>query len=251
MTTFVLVPGYWLGAWAWQPVTQRLRAAGHTVYPLSLTGLGERAHLGGPDVNLETHIADIVNLLRYEDLHDVVLVGHSGEGVALTGAADRVPERLAQLVYVDSAPVPDGTAQIELYPPEQRALYERRVADQGDGSRFEMPPWEELDQGNQLDGLGEAERAAIRARIAAEPFAVATQPLRVSNPQRTQVPGTIIWCTFDKAAVDGILASGNPFWSALVAQTWQFRYLRTGHWPMFSAPAALAELLLEVAERTP
>ena len=135
MTTYVLIPGYWLGAWAWQPVTERLRAAGHTVYPLSPTGLGERAHLGGPDINLETHITDIVNLLRYEDLHDVVLVGHSGEGVALTGAADRVPERLAQLVYVDSAPVPDGTAQIELYPPEGAGLPEVLLAPRNESLR--------------------------------------------------------------------------------------------------------------------
>jgi len=77
MSTFILVPGAWLGAWAWQPVARSLRGAAHEVYPMSLTGLADRVHLAGPEVNLETHIADIVNLIVYEDLRDVVLVGHS------------------------------------------------------------------------------------------------------------------------------------------------------------------------------
>src|ERR671933_2610685 len=80
MATYVLVGGAWLGAWAWQDVAHRLRARGHDVYPLSLTGLGERVHLGGPETDLETHLADVLNLLRYEDLSRTVLVGHSYAG---------------------------------------------------------------------------------------------------------------------------------------------------------------------------
>jgi len=111
MTTFVLVPGFFLGAWAWRSVTVALRAGRHEVYPMSLTGLGERAHLSSPSVDLETHITDVLNLLRFEDLHDVVLVGHSYGGIVTTAVADRMPERVAKLVYVDTGPLPDGTSQ--------------------------------------------------------------------------------------------------------------------------------------------
>ena len=111
MATFVLVPGFWLGGWAWRDVAEPLRAAGHCVYPVTLTGLGERVQLGGPQVNLDTHIADVVNLLRYEQLHEVVLVGHSYAGTVITGVADQAPERIAQLVYVDTWPLPDGVVR--------------------------------------------------------------------------------------------------------------------------------------------
>ena len=91
MTNFVLVPGFWLGGWAWDRVTARLRAAGHTVFPVTLTGLGERVHLAGPQIDLDTHITDVINLITYEALHDVVLVGHSYAGMVVTGVADRMP----------------------------------------------------------------------------------------------------------------------------------------------------------------
>ena len=89
MATYVLVGGAWIGAWAWKSVAADLRARGHVVYPLSLTGLGERAHLARPEVDLETHITDVTNTLEFEDLSDVVLVGHSYAGSVITGAADR------------------------------------------------------------------------------------------------------------------------------------------------------------------
>ena len=95
MTTFVLVPGFWLGAWAWRPVTAELRRHGHDVYPISLTGLGERVHLARPETDLDVHVTDVVNLLSYEDLSDVVLVGHSYAGSVITAAADRAAGRVA------------------------------------------------------------------------------------------------------------------------------------------------------------
>ena len=153
MATFVLVPGFWLGGWAWRVVAEPLRAAGHTVYPVTLTGLGERVHLGGPQVNLDTHIADVVNLVRYEDLHDVVLAGHSYAGTVIAGVADQTPERIARLVYVDTWPLPDGVAEIEANSPEGRKAQEEVVATQGDG--YFTPVWvlEQLEGGNALRGL--------------------------------------------------------------------------------------------------
>src|SRR3712207_7379490 len=96
MATYVLVGGGWLGGWCWQRVARRLREEGHDVYPATLTGLGERVHLASPEVDLETHISDVVNLIEFEDLHDVVLLGHSYGGLVVTGAADRIPERISR-----------------------------------------------------------------------------------------------------------------------------------------------------------
>lgn len=243
MKTFVLVPGFWLGGWAWRDVAATLRAAGNVVYPVTLTGLGERVHLAGPAVNLDTHIADVVNLLRYEELHDVVLVGHSYAGTVITGVADRVPERIARLVYVDTAPLPDGVAQIEFNSPEARSRQERQVAEQGAGWRLPMPPWEELDEGAELDGLGPEERRLMRERAVAQPFGSVTQPIRLTNPAREQLPKTAIWCTLTVAQVQEWIATGGPMFSGLAVAGWQFVELPTGHWPMFSRPHDLAALL--------
>ncbi|MEU3751356.1 alpha/beta hydrolase [Streptomyces olivoreticuli] len=108
MATFVLVPGAWHGAWCFEPLARRLRQHGHEAYPLTLTGLGARKHLLGASVNLDTHIDDVVNLLVDEDITDAVLVGHSYGGMVITGAADRLPERVAGLIYVDAFVPADG-----------------------------------------------------------------------------------------------------------------------------------------------
>ncbi len=112
MANFVLVPGWWLGGWAWKDVTDILRKKGHAVYPVTLTGLGERVHLSNEQTNLDTHVADVVNLIKFEELDNVYLVGHSYGGIVITAVADKIPERLAKLIYVDSAPLPDGVAQL-------------------------------------------------------------------------------------------------------------------------------------------
>ena len=102
MATFVLVHGGWAGGWQWREVASLLRAAGHDVFTPTLTGLGERVHLASPDVGLDTHIQDILMVLEYEELRDVILVGYSYSGMVITGVAERAPERLAHLVYLDA-----------------------------------------------------------------------------------------------------------------------------------------------------
>src|SRR5215204_5602620 len=119
-TTYVLVGGAWLGGWCWKPVARRLRDEGHDVYPATLTGLGDRVHLASAQVDLETHITDVVNLIEFEDLRDVVLLGHSYGGLVVTGVADRKAERISKLVYLDTGPLPDGVAVIDTYPAEAR-----------------------------------------------------------------------------------------------------------------------------------
>jgi len=100
--TFVLVHGTWHGGWVWQDVANRLRAAGHRVYTPTCTGCGEREHLSSPSVGLETHITDIVNVLRFEELHDVILVGHSFAGLTITGVADRLRDKVRRVVFFDA-----------------------------------------------------------------------------------------------------------------------------------------------------
>ena len=133
MTTFVLVHGATAGGWVWKKVAPALEKVGHVVYRPTLTGLGERTHLLTHDVGLDTHIADVTNHLLYEDLSDVVLVGHSYGGMVITGVADRVPDRIRELIYFDALTPQDGEGVIDLY---DRAMYENAYADvrdQGDG----------------------------------------------------------------------------------------------------------------------
>jgi pimeloyl-ACP methyl ester carboxylesterase len=247
MTTFVLVPGFWLGGWAWREVADVLRAAGHRVYPVTLTGLGERVHLGGPQVNLDTHIADVVNLLRYEDLHDVVLAGHSYAGTVITGVADQVPERIGRLVYVDTWPLPDGVAQADLNSPDGRQAQQQQVDEHGEGWRLPMPAWEDLDQGNELAGLGDAERRLMRERAVDQPYGSVTQPVRLTNPARDALARTAIWTSMTIEEVQELMAAYPQVTSGLATPGWQFVELPTGHWPMFSRPRDLAELLASLA----
>jgi pimeloyl-ACP methyl ester carboxylesterase len=120
MSRFVLVHGGWHGGWCWGRVAARLRAAGHDVYTPTLTGLGEREHLFTPAVGLETHITDLLNLMRFERLSDVILVGHSYGGAIITLAADRMPEKVAALVYVDAVIPEDGVAGWHGFPKQRQ-----------------------------------------------------------------------------------------------------------------------------------
>ena len=244
MTTFVLIGGFWIGAWAWREVAARLTAAGHLVFPLSLTGLGERKAQAAPGVGLETHVADVVHFIISGDLHDVVLVGHSGAGAIITIVADRIPERLAGLVYVDSGPVPDGACIADFSGPTGRADTIRKAAYQGDGWRIALPPWSELGE-PMLAGLDTAKREFFRANAADQPLRVAIDPVRLRGKQRGAIPCRAILCTIPAVAVRGMIASGNPWFAPMAGPEWTLSELPTGHWPMLSEPGRLAGMLVD------
>ena len=247
MSVYVLVGGGWLGGWCWQEVARRLREEGHDVYPVTLTGLGERVHLASPEVDLETHITDVVNLIEFEDLHDdVVLLGHSYANLVVTGVADRVPERISQVVYLDTGQLPNGTALIEVFPAEARSHIERQVEESGDGWRFPLPPQEELANFGSLQGLGDAKLELLRSRAVAQPFGTFTQPLRLENPAREALPKVGILCSFSLEEVQAIIESGDPVFREMASPSWRFIELPTGHYPMFSRPHDLAAVLLEL-----
>src|SRR3954447_6789466 len=142
MATFVLVHGAWLGGWVWKEVAALLREAGHEVYTPTLTGLGERSHLANREIGLDTHICDVVQVLEYEDLWDVVLVGHSYGGMVITSVADCVPDRLAHLVYLDAFVPDDGQSLHDLVPTDGSTRDREMARREGDGWRIPLEePW--------------------------------------------------------------------------------------------------------------
>ena len=224
MTTFVLVPGFFLGAWAWKPVTAALRAGGHDVYPLSLTGLGERAHLSSPDVDLETHITDVLNLLRFEDLHDVTLVGHSYGGIVTTAAADRALDRVAKLVYVDTGPLPDGAAQNDF----------AGAAPPPDGAFIQPPDWAAMaPSGVDVEPL--------RELAVPQPWKSAIQPVRLTGAWE-KLPRLGIMSSMTLEQVSAVASS--PLMRHMAGDQWTYVELPTWHWPMIDRPAELAAHLM-------
>jgi pimeloyl-ACP methyl ester carboxylesterase len=232
MATFILVPGMWLGAWAWHDVTRGLRDAGHDVYPLTLTGVADRAHLAGPGVDLETHIADIVGLVEAEDLHDVVLVGHSYGGMPVSAAALRLGDRVAKVVYVDSGPLPEGTTQLSMATDTERAAITGHL----------VPPraWDPAADPANLAGLDEQALTLLRTRSTPHPLGSVEAPLG-ARATAADVPTALVACVFDLDQVREMAAAGHPFFSGLAGA--EIVGLPTGHWPMLSEPKALTAAL--------
>jgi pimeloyl-ACP methyl ester carboxylesterase len=238
---YLLVPGAWTGGWVWKSVARRLRQAGHDVYPMTLTGVGDRVHVGGPQVNLDTHVADVVNLMAYEDLREVVLVGHSYAACPVTMVADQAGDRLSHVVYLDSAPLPDGQGMLDFSGPDEAAQLRRKVAEQGDGWKLPYPGFEDLGPPPLLAGLGPAERALLDGKSTHHPFGAYEAKVRLGqnqgNPQRVLI------------ACNGFLMLEKlvPPLASFLTPAWQRHDLPTSHWPMLSAPDDLAELLMRLA----
>ncbi len=247
MATFVLVHGAWHGGWCWKKVTPLLRAAHHEVLTPTLTGLGERSHLAGPGVNLSTHIQDVVSLLTYEDLEHVILVGHSYAGMVITGVAERMPERLAQLVYLDAFVPEDGQALLDITAPEpqQRAAMAARVRAEGDG--WGLPsrqpgPMESFAR-EQWCITDEADLRWLLARLGPHPYATLTEPVQRANPAAAALPRTYVRCTrLPHPHFDHFAAAARQTGSG-----WRYRELASGHDAMVTVPQDLAALLLELA----
>ena len=237
MAIFLLIHGGWHGGWCWQRVTPLLRAAGHEVFTPTLTGLGERAHLLSPEITLDTHVQDVVGVLEYEDLRDVVLVGHSYSGMVVTAVAERVADRLAHLVYLDAFVPQDGQALADLLEPRFWAMLDEQARTEGDGWRVPPPSPERWGITTEDDVRW------IRSKIGAHPHKTLKQPVRLTNPAAAALPHTFIHCTYKPA--------GDVF--AQLAERlradarWRFRELATGHDAMVTAPQDVTTLLLELA----
>ncbi|MEU4770349.1 alpha/beta fold hydrolase [Actinosynnema sp. NPDC023794] len=239
MATFVLVPGAWLGAWAWEETARALRERDHTAVAVTLTGLAERANLGGPQTDLSTHISDITDLVERQDLRDITLVAHSYAAAPVTGAAGRLGHRLERVVYVDSAPFAPGMCMLDLMPPQVADQLRQQVNALGDGWQLAMPPIDILSVSSSLDGLDEPGLERLLARATPHPFGTYTQRLADPTDPGPGVDRVLIACHDFKALLD----AGIPMLSYLNQPPWRRFDLPTGHWPMLSAPAELADLL--------
>jgi pimeloyl-ACP methyl ester carboxylesterase len=252
----VLVPGACLGGWVWSQVAADLRGDGYDVYPVTLTGLGERVHLAHAGIDLETHVTDVVNVLEYEALEDVVLVGHSYAGTVVAAVADRAGKRLNAVVYLDTSPLPDGMAIVDAMTPEQRAQQQCVVEESGDGWRWPVPDRESLLTGafGSTGGLSDDDLRMIAERGTPQPYATMAAPVRLvhGNP-----PGTrrvAIFCTdggIDVEHLRELIAKGDPRAASFADGGWELHDLPTGHWPMLSLPSSLAKLLREIADHSP
>lgn len=248
----VLVPGACMGGWCWRDVARSLRVLGHEVYPVTLTGLGERVHLARPEVDLETHIADVVNLLDYENLRDAVLVGHSYAGIVITGVVDRRAERLSAVVYLDTSPLPDGSAIVDTQSPEQRERQRRSVEQDGDGWRWPVPDRKTLLSGafGSAAGLSERDLDTIAALGTPHPYATFTSRLRLSSAAEPALRRVAIFCSAGGTSVElvrELIAQRDPRAAAFAGEEWQLEELDTGHWAILSAPASLADMLHRTA----
>ena len=231
--SFVLVPGFWLGGWAWDAVAAELQHAGHSVVTVTLPGL-DPADTDRGNVSWADQVDALARIVAEAEPHPVLVV-HSGAGPVASGVVDRDPEAVSQVIYVDSGPSghrpePDPDVPVDL-------------------DELPLPSWSELEQGgNSLAGLSQEQLANFAARAVPEPAGVPRGPVVLTNEARRAVPCTVVCCSMPSAQIRQLIADGHP-WVAELAAMSAVSYvdLPTGHWPMWSKPAELAAVLLDAA----
>ncbi|MFI6950316.1 alpha/beta fold hydrolase [Streptomyces sp. NPDC050422] len=232
MTDFVLVAGAWLGAPAWDDVVPGLRAAGHGVYPVTLSGIGEKQDR---PVGRQTHVADIVHEVDRRGLRDVVLVGHSYAGIPVGQAAERIGDRLARVVFVDASVPADGESFVSTWWQGPAAL-EAELA--GNGGSWAPPAAPDF----AGQGLTDAQTARIVNGATPHPGAALSDPAVLSGPLG-ELPASYIKCLLDGPE------PGDDVAALLTGERWELITMDTGHWPMFSRPDELVTILNGVAAR--
>jgi pimeloyl-ACP methyl ester carboxylesterase len=230
-TTFVLVHGAWHGGWCWSRVASLLRGRGHRVLAPTQTGLGERSHLLSGSIDLDVFVTDILNVLVWEELTDVVLVGHSFGGIAINGVADRAADRLRRLVYLDALMLEDGQSAFSRLPPDVVEARLRDARRSSGGLSLPPPPAGSF-------GVAEPEQAAwVERRLTPHPLATYTSPLRLGQPVGNGLPTGYVVCTEPLYAP---LAASRDW---VAAHGWRTTAIPTGHDAMVTAPDLLADLL--------
>lgn len=236
MTTFVLVHGTGCGGWIWKQVSSLLREHGHEVYAPTLTGLSDRRHLLNCGVNLSTHITDIANLIYYEDLADVILVGNSYGGMVITGVSARIPERLKTLIYLDAYLPDDGQSEADLLP---TPIFAGRQAEAMKNGGLIHPP-----HPSDFGIVDPILVAWILARMTPHSLDTYTEPVPTGNSGSSIVPGIYIHCIGNPPPTPNLLA---PSAAKALARGWPVIELKTGHLAMLTAPREVAETLLNLS----
>jgi len=230
--TFLVCHGAWSGGWSWKKMVPPMQAAGYRLIVPTYTGLGERAHLANPSIDLETHIQDILSVIKYEDLHDVVLLGHSYGGMVATGVADRVPDRINQVIYLDAFVPDNGQCLLDFLSEFERQRM-RELAKGGDAWRVPPNPSAPDTPSEDLDWLTER-----RMPMPAKCFQMG---VRLRNGA-TKLPRSYIYAkriapadTFGQFAARVKSAPG-----------WRYFEIDASHAPDITAPEALMKLLQEI-----
>ncbi len=226
MATFVVCHGAFGGGWSWAGVAERLRGLGHTVYTPTLTGLGERVHLAHRDVNLSLHAQDVCNVLRFEELDDVVLIGHSYGGAVAAGVAQRMPERIRQIVYIDAFVPEPGSSVADLYDAETVEQFKEAAEVWGDGWLVPAPDADSND------------------RAVSQPLATFTEPLARGSAVLEAIPTTYVACTRRSglfASLSGALAEVA---SRLREQGSAYVEIAADHSPQRESPDVVVETLI-------
>ena len=238
MSTFVLVHGAWHGSWCWKRVRRALQAQGHEVFTPTLTGVADRSHLLSRAVDLETHIQDVVNLIRWEELTDIMLCGHSYGGCVISGVADRLPERIRALVYLDAFVLEDGENQMQHLSDLRYRQFLAGAKNAGDGWKVPAIPAAAFN-------VNAADREWVDRQCTMQPLAALQQPLRLTGG--LEKVGNISF----------ILATGftddspfPPFYAKAKARGWRTRTVPCGHDVMVDLPEQLTNLLVD-ASSTP
>ena len=226
--TIVFVHGAWGGGWQYTKVQPLLEEAGHTIYRPTMTGLGERVHLSGPDVGLSTHIEDIVKVIEFEDLHEVVLVGHSYGGMVIAGVADRVPERIAKLVFFDAILPEDGESVASLF---GGAIDTMATAGAGGAEPWQLVPrWVEEGKLPPVD--------------VPQPLLTFTEPIVLDNPDAAQLPAVFLLTVEAGKEVDDF----DVFADRARDRGWEIVEMEGGHNPHWYQPAAFVNVFLQTVE---
>lgn len=232
MSEFVLVPGAWLGSWAWKKVTPFLEGSGHSAYPVTLTGMGDRVHLLTRNVGMETAVQDVLNVIRYNELDDFVLVGHSFAGKVAAAVADRVADKLSKVIYLDSfRPDRVRTPQGSFDPSREFGRPPKGI--------YTIPLKDATIDNIGKDVKGE-DRKWLKSMSTPWPIKMAKDPITLSKDYDS-VREAYVLCTLSGDPVDEIVAGK---WGKLVGP---HRLIETGHWPMITRPKELAEELIELA----
>jgi pimeloyl-ACP methyl ester carboxylesterase len=232
MATFVFVAGAWLGGWCWRDVASRLRAGGHAVITATLSGVGERAHLISREISLETHVSDIAGLLHYRDLTGVTLVGHSYGGTVITAVAERHPDRIGRLVYLDASVPRDGESNNGVIGAQQTTQLRSWAEAGGDGWRVPLAPY-------VLENLAAEIRPWVEERLTPHPLRVFEEPVKLRSAAAAVLPRAFLQTSLQSELYRGLMSRAR-------AAGWYCRELKGGHYPMLREPQVVAAALSEL-----
>lgn len=230
MSTFLLAHGAWAAAWAWKKMPPLMSGLGHRFITPTYTGLGERAHLSNPSIDLETHIQDILGVIEYEELQDFILLGHSYGGMVATGVADRASDRISRLIYLDAFVPRDGQCLFDLVSDENRERSIKGAESEGDGWRLPPNPMP-ADTPEQDRRWAEPKRVPLPIRTVQQPLRLKQDPL--------PMPISYIYCTRNNTF--------ERFARRAREEGWDYHELDSSHNPHITMPSELAALLDRIA----